>query len=536
VFRQRIPPPVFKVLPHGTERMTVKPETALVRPFVVCAVLRGVTFDKVRYNSFIDLQDKLHQNLCRQRSLVAIGTHDLDKVQGPFTYEALPPEEIRFVPLKQEREFNARELLDHYDANDLKLRKFTPLIKSSQVYPVIYDANRTVLSLPPVINGQQSAISLDTKNVFIECTATDLHKANMVLNTVVTMFSEYCAAPFEIEPVTVTNAMGEEASYPKLEDKEFQVSCDFITGLIGAQIAPEKQAELLTKMQLSAAVLPGGKTIHVSVPPTRSDILHAVDIAEDVGIAYGYNNIEWTVPKTVTIGRELPLNQLTELLRLECAQAGFTENLTWALCSKMENFDLLRRKDDGSQAVSIGNPATAEFEIVRTDLLPAALKTLGANTDAPLPLRLFEISDVMRLTDEREVGAKNQRRLVAAYASNEASFESIHGLLNRLMETLGVPCTHPCAGEEPSDRMGGYTWEKVDDAESEQSPFFQGRHGRILFHGPGAAGPVAIGDFGVVHPDVLAGFGIPVPVSAVEFNVEPFCRDQYGKSLLQEWK
>jgi hypothetical protein len=78
--------------PPDTGRQIVRPETLLVRPFVVCAVLRDVTFDAARYNSFIDLQDKLHQNICRKRSLVAIGTHDLDKVQGPFTYEALPPE------------------------------------------------------------------------------------------------------------------------------------------------------------------------------------------------------------------------------------------------------------------------------------------------------------------------------------------------------------------------------------------------------------------------------------------------------------
>lgn len=94
------------------QQLVVKPETALVRPFVVAAVLRGVRFDPVRYDSFIDLQDKLHQNLCRQRALVAIGTHDLGKVQGPFTYEALPPQDIKFVPLKQTREFRADELMD----------------------------------------------------------------------------------------------------------------------------------------------------------------------------------------------------------------------------------------------------------------------------------------------------------------------------------------------------------------------------------------------------------------------------------------
>lgn len=61
------------------------------------------------------IQDKLHQNLCRQRSLVAIGTHDLAKCQGPFTYEALPPAEINFVPLKQTQKFRADELMDVRD-------------------------------------------------------------------------------------------------------------------------------------------------------------------------------------------------------------------------------------------------------------------------------------------------------------------------------------------------------------------------------------------------------------------------------------
>ena len=63
------------------ERLFIKPGTALVRPFAVAAILRGIKFDPARYSSFIDLQDKLHQNLCRQRSLVAIGTHDLSTLQ-----------------------------------------------------------------------------------------------------------------------------------------------------------------------------------------------------------------------------------------------------------------------------------------------------------------------------------------------------------------------------------------------------------------------------------------------------------------------
>ena len=79
------------------------------------AILRNVKFTQARYESFIALQDKLHQNLARQRTLVAIGTHDLDTIKGPFTYEALPPEEIQFVPLNQTKSMNAVELMKFYE-------------------------------------------------------------------------------------------------------------------------------------------------------------------------------------------------------------------------------------------------------------------------------------------------------------------------------------------------------------------------------------------------------------------------------------
>ena len=91
-----------------------------VRPYVSGAILRNVKFTQARYESFIALQDKLHQNLARQRTLVAIGTHDLDTIKGPFTYEALPPEEIKFVPLNQTKSMNAVELMKFYEVSATK--------------------------------------------------------------------------------------------------------------------------------------------------------------------------------------------------------------------------------------------------------------------------------------------------------------------------------------------------------------------------------------------------------------------------------
>uniref|UniRef100_A0A3N7FZE0 phenylalanine--tRNA ligase n=1 Tax=Populus trichocarpa TaxID=3694 RepID=A0A3N7FZE0_POPTR len=295
-------------------KMHVKPQTSSIRPFVVCAVLRDITFDEASYNSFIDLQDKLHQNICRRRTLVAIGTHDLDTLQGPFTYEALHPKSINFVPLKQEKSFRADELMEFYKS-DMKLKKFLQIIENSPVFPVIHDSKRTVLSLPPIINGAHSAITLKTKNVFIECTATDLTKANIVLNTMVTIFSAYCQRKFEVEPVEVIYSDGRSFIYPDLSVYNMEVPLSYITGSIGVSLEAEKVTSLLNRMQLRSehSVLDDNKcNINVSVPPTRSDILHPCDVMEDVAIAYGYNDIP---KRRLPSMKPLPLNQLEDLIR-----------------------------------------------------------------------------------------------------------------------------------------------------------------------------------------------------------------------------
>ncbi|KAL2338259.1 hypothetical protein Fmac_012705 [Flemingia macrophylla] len=494
-------------------KMHVKPETSLIRPFVVCAVLRGVTFDKIRYNSFIDLQDKLHQNICRRRTLVAIGTHDLDKLQGPFTYEALPPSSINFTPLKQERNFTADELMEFYKS-DLKLKKFLHIIEDSSVFPVLYDSKRTVLSLPPIINGAHSAITLETKNVFIECTATDLTKAKIVLNTMVTAFSEYCENKFVIEPVEVISSDGKSNIYPDLSLYNMEVSLSYINGLIGVSLEAEEVTKYLNRMQLHAKQSTSNNeqcSFIVSVPPTRSDVLHPCDVMEDVAIAYGFNAIK---DKAVVDNKGskrlaasltlLPLNELSDLIRKEVALVGFTEVLTFILCSIKENFALLNRKDDKSKAVIIGNPRSSDFEAVRTSLMPGILKTVAHNKDHPKPIKIFEMGDVAVLDDQKDVGAKNLRQLAALYCGANAGFEIIHGLVDRIMEKNGV------AFASPGDKSGYYI-ERSDEPE-----FLAGRQARIIYKGK------HIGTFGIVHPEVLNNFDIPDPCSFVELDIESF--------------
>lgn len=417
--------------------MKILPETAQIRPYAVAAVLRNITFDQAAYDSFIDLQDKLHQNICRKRTLVAIGTHDLDNIQGPFSYEARAPEAINFIPLNQTKSMNGHELMEFY-ATHAQLKQYLPIIRDSPVYPVIYDANGVVLSLPPVINGDHSKISLNTKNVFIECTATDLTKAKVVLDTIVCMFSSHCLEKFTIEPCDVQQPDGSIVTYPELQVRQETISAAKANNYIGTAESSEKIADMLTRMYLEADCKAGQDGISVLIPPTRHDVIHACDIYEDVAIAYGYNNIKKSLPSFMHIAKQYPLNKLTEQLREQVAQAGFTEALTFTLCSRDDIARKLNKPIENIPAVHIANPKTLEFQVVRTTLLPGLLKTLVANRKMPLPMKLFEISDVVVADDDTEVGARNERRLCAVNCNKTAGFEVVHGLLDRVMQLLEV--------------------------------------------------------------------------------------------------
>jgi phenylalanyl-tRNA synthetase beta chain len=276
-----------------------------VRPFVVGAVLRNITFTQSNYESFIDLQDKLHHNICRKRTLVAIGTHDLDTLTPPFRYDARRPTDLRFRPLNQPSEVNGAELMELY-SKDSHLKAFLPIIKDKEFYPIIFDSKDTVLSLPPIINGDHSKITLNTRNVFIECTATDLRKAEIVLDTMVTMFAEYCEKPFHVEAIQVTQLDGSKHVYPKLSERFELVNAGEINKKIGINIDAGRMCLLLNKMGLRSEIVAQEQgTIRVKIPPTRSDILHACDIVEDVAIGYGYNNIAKTIPATNCFSTEV---------------------------------------------------------------------------------------------------------------------------------------------------------------------------------------------------------------------------------------
>ncbi|VVT56332.1 uncharacterized protein SAPINGB_P004976 [Magnusiomyces paraingens] len=518
IFLGRAKLPTYKLTkPKELIQVTIDPSTEQVRPYAASAILRNVTFDQKRYDSFIALQDKLHTNLCRNRSLVAIGTHDLDKIKGPITYEARKPEDIKFIPLNQTKEMNGHELMEFYE-KDKNLGKYLHLIRDSPVYPAFFDADGHVLSLPPIINSDRTKITLDTKNVFIDLTATDKTKLTIVVNQLVAMFSEYCEEIYTVEPVQInSDHNGQTRVEPVVADRETTAEISYINSCLGLDLKPEEICSLLTKMSLLAKPSTTDKNLlDVSVPITRSDILHQCDIMEDAAIGYGYNNLKKTFPAdSYTIAEALPINKISDIVRREVAQSGWSEVMPLILCSHDENFAFLNRKDDGKTAVKLANPKTLEYQVVRTSLLPGILKTIRENRKHSLPIKVFESADVVFKNEKLERKAFNRKHFSAIYAGQTSGFEIVHGLLDRIMAMLRVPWLETKAQQEAKTR--GYWISPTDSA-----TFFPGRGANVYFRAKDGDEAQIIGDLGILHPEVMSKFEIPYVGSSLEINLEVF--------------
>lgn len=149
-----------------------------------------------------------------------------------------------------------------------------------------------------------------------------------------------------------------------------------------------------------------GDTMTSYIPPNRLDLIQQCDVAEDLCVAYGYNNLEYKLPPSMTIGGETKLNQVSDLIRDECSHACFNECLNFALCSKADLSTNLNKELE-ENVVIVDNPKTVDTEVVRNSLIPGILRTLYNNKGTKLPIQLFELNDIALVDESTYTGAKN---------------------------------------------------------------------------------------------------------------------------------
>ncbi|MDD1725592.1 MAG: phenylalanine--tRNA ligase subunit beta [Euryarchaeota archaeon] len=456
--------PTYTIRPSGIE-IDVEPSVNLVRPYIVCAVVRGVTNDERTIKSLIDLQEDLHWGVGRDRRKAAIGIHDLSHVSPPFRYTL---GEVAFVPLDFSEVMTPAEILRVHP----KGKEYGHIV--GERHPLILDKNDNVLSFPPIINGELTRVTEQTTDLFIDVTGLDMKAIQDCLHILVSALYDRGASVETVEVVYPDH--DQVLSTPNMGNSTIVVTKGDIVRRIGVEITEETILVSLQKMRMEAAVDAGHFT--VSVPCYRTDIMHPVDIIEDVAIGFGYENILPSYPKLGTIGGRLEEEQQSAVLRDVLQGLGFLEVVTLMLAS------------DPTQAVIIENPLLEEHISLRTSLLPGLIDTLALNQHREYPQMVYEVGDVVHLITNV---AQESRVCAGVIASRTASFTEIKRVVSAAMREIG------CIFEV---------------TETSHPSFIEGRRATILVNGE------AVGIFGEIDPDILTEHKLIYPVAAFEFRVE----------------
>lgn len=447
----------------------LRKENAEVRPFITCAIIKDVVLSDYLIKSLMQVQEKLHATIGRNRKKVAIGVHDFDKINSPLVYTDV--EDERFVPLGMTEEMSVREVIEKHP----KGIEFAQLVKDK--YPLIYD-KEGVISFPPIINSERTRVTEHTKNLFIDVTGTDERAVNQVLNILVCNIVERCGKIFSVKSSNKVT--------PQLEPKETSLGVEDIDRILGLGLSENQITEALKKMRYSVKKMKGGKML-IEIPPYRSDILHSIDIIEDVAIGHGYNDIEPILPKIATIGGETELEKLSRRIREIVIGLEFQEILNFVLTSKENNFAKMNAE---YECVEILNPVSSEYNICRTWLLPGLMKILSSNKHREYPQKIFEIGDCILLKDNE---TKQIRNLSCAISYDNANLTEIKSVVEAVLNSLGY---------------------KYEIKNYSHPSFIETRCGKIIVDDK------EIGFFGELHPQVLEKWKLEKPVIAFEIKVD----------------
>ena len=487
--------------------MTVDSSLVDVRPVVLAAVVTGVdTGDGAEeveafIQSLMDHQEKLHLTLGRKRALASIGVHDLSTVTGPFRVITVP-ETYSFTPLMMEGEMSIKQILEEHP----KGVDYAHLMEDLDSYPVILDDNDDILSFPPIINGDHTTVSHSTKDFLIDVTGWDMRSCEACLMLV-------CLSLYErggsVKSVKVTSHSGKEMHTPRGDSIRHRVPERLVNKILGIELSQEEISVALQRMGGSliesrtvtdgsnkpdkwADCVIGEKEHIVEMPRWRSDIMHPIDIVEDIAIGFGYHNLPDRLSEVHLDAVPLRSSHLHRRIRSSLRSLGIQETQGLTLSNEKNQFERVGWEPEGEVA-RISNPISVEHTILRQSILPSLLVLLSSNRHHELPQRVYELSDVVR-------DATNHPRVAWACAEVGGGFAAAKGVAQALLRDLGTGI------------------EEISLEDVDGGPWIPGRGARVMFEG------FEVGSFGEISPKVLHEFGLRSPVNAGEFDVEALNR------------
>ncbi|HDQ06243.1 MAG TPA: phenylalanine--tRNA ligase subunit beta [Candidatus Bathyarchaeota archaeon] len=474
--------PNFEVK-QGNIVLTVDKSVTEVRPYVVSAVVRDLNVDYEAIRELMEMQEALHWMVGRDRKKASIGVHNLDAVKPPFSYVTCAPDEIRFVPLDKTEAMTPQEVLEKHE----KGMAYKSEVDWASRYPLIVDRNGDVLSFPPIINGELTRVVEDTRNLFIDVTGTEMNAIQRSLNVLVTALADM-GGTIESVPVEYSDRV---LVTPDLNPQTLKLRVDYANEMLGLKLSESKAVETLQKSRLDAKRVEKG-VLEVTIPAYRIDILHEIDLVEEVAIGYGYYNLTPTIPATVTTGKQHRVNKVANTVRQIMVGLGFVEVLNFILANEVDHYQKMRRKAEN--LVTLANPVSTEYSIIRNDLLPSLMRNLADNRHQVFPQQIFEVSDVITFNEESESRTEQRIHVAGASSHPTANFTEIKSVLEALLINLGL--------------------KKWTVKEAEHPSFLQGRAATVSFKG------TELGVVGEIHPEVLNNFELENPTGAFEIDLQ----------------
>ena len=506
------------VLADSGFRVTVKPGLEAVRPHIVSCVVRGLVMDDDTVKTVMKMQENLHWALGRDRRRASIGVYDLDTVKPDFEYRPVKPDGVRFVPLfgmpkegtgeAEMREATPEEIL----AKHPKGTGYRHLLAPFAEYPLLADSEGRVLSMPPIINSEESRVTSDTRNLFVDVTGPDKNAIKRTLAVIACSLADLGA---KIETVEVAYPDGRTEKTPDLTPGRIDLNTGEMVRVLGFDVPDVRSC--LERMRYGTGSGPAAQRssdpvhgvpsldrvttrpldhLSVTIPAYRSDIMHEYDVIEDVGIAFGYHKINPVLVPTMTVSKAHPIEELSEICRRTMTGLGFFETMTLILTNEKEHFEMLRLAVPEAYC-RIDNPASVEQTMTREHLLGGLLSTFRVNVSHEMPQSIFEVGDCFEPATGNETGVRSRRKLAAGVAGPKAGFADARQLLDALTRELNLVV-----------RVGSST----------HPSFIPGRAAEIQLRRAGRE--FKLGVLGEIHPAVLESYGIGQPVALIEVGLD----------------
>lgn len=463
--------PTFSTTSSGI-LVSVDRRLSSVRPFIACVTATGLKLDDEDVRQIISLQEDLHNGLGRKRRRVAIGLHDLDAIEPPLSYQAVDSA-FKFVPLGGKKPLSIGSIL----ADTEEGKAYGGALLACGLFPVITDARGTVLSFPPIINGDATRVTSKTENMFVDVTSTDRRAGDDVLAILATTLAE---AGGKLGTVSIRYAR--PAATPDLAPVELPLDYGLVRSVLGMDLSRGEIARALARSRLG---IKGNKVLG---PRYRIDLIHPVDVAEEVALGYGVDRIEPVYPPSKQPGQFDAFEDFLDSVSTIMAGSGMIEMMTFELTDERTLYSNFQRSS--SEKVAVHNPKSLEHSILRDSLVPTLMASLTGNVRSDYPQKVFEIGRVFARTND---GVSESWHLGCLTAHSQSSFSEAKMYLESAFRIM--------------------TGKEASATESDHWAFVAGRCASVR------TGGKEFGFVGEVRPEAIDSFGLGVPVSGFEIDL-----------------